>query len=187
MTDKKIINFDKLQEKWSEQEFDKFEEFLNLQTELIMTGQISVAEFMKSMKKYQEDNNITNDGIAKLQKKMIEKLGLGIELEEIDKAVEDLGKKVNGEDGLSFELRQKAFFEYYSDRIEKKELNSLKIKNKKNDLTLIIMGKEILIYSEKRVDFSDDELNEIIAGYKESIQGCLKIITCEATKIYEYH
>lgn len=188
MTDKKIINFDKLKEKWDDKEIDKFEEFMNLQTERIITGQISIAELIKSMKKYQVEHNITNDGIMKLQKKMIDNLGLNIEVEDVDREVEEIRRYLNEEDeDLTLELRNKAFFAYYSDRIENKDIACMELKNEKNNLTLMIMGKEIIIYSEKRVDFSDDELNGIVALYKESIEGGLKIITCEATKIYEYH
>lgn len=187
MADEKIINFDKLQEKWDEQEIEKFEGFLNSKMDLVFRGQLTMAEFSKSMRDYQRENNISNDKLIELQKKILSKMGVDLDLNEIDKEIERLEETMKSEDGKSINIRKMAFFDYYSDRIENKEIAQIKLENSKNNLSMIFDSNQIIVFSEKQVDFSDDELNEIIAGYKESVEGSLKITTCEATKIYEYH
>lgn len=187
MADEKIINFDKLQEKWDEQEVDKFEAFLNSQMDGVFSGRLTMAEFSKSMRQYQQENNISNEKLIELQKKILSKMGVDLDLNELDKEIANLEEVMKDEDGKTINIRKMAFFDYFSDKIETKEIPQMKMENGKNNLSLQFDGNQITIISEKQVDFSDDELNEIIAGYKESVEGSLKIITCEATKIYEYH
>lgn len=187
MADDKIINFDKLQEKWDEQEVDKFESFLNSKMEAVFSGQISMSEFSKSMKEYQDKNNISNEKLIDLQKKLLNKMGVDLDINNIDKEISKLEESIKKEGKGDVNIRRMAFFDYYSDQIENKEIPKMELKNSKNDMMLLFIGNKIIIITENKVDFSDDEFNQIVAGYKSTVEGSLKIITCEATKVYEYH
>lgn len=198
MSDKKIIKFGKLQEKWDEQEVDKFEEFLNMMMEDVVTGSISISEFTAKMSKYQIDNNISNEKLMELQKKLLQKMGIDIDINDFNKQMEILeGLENNSENSDSKEkdknrfdtkkIKEIAFFDFYKDKIENKKIPEFHLKTEKNDLIMFMEEDKITIITEGKIDFADDELNGVITDYRECIHGSLKIIACEATKIYEYH
>ncbi|MEG0250489.1 MAG: DUF3867 family protein [Peptostreptococcus sp.] len=198
MSDEKIIKFGKLQEKWNEQEVDKFEDFLNMMMEDVVTGNISISEFTAKMSKYQLDNNISNEKLMELQKKLLEKMGIDIDINDFNKQMEILegleksgsNSDSDGENKNSFDtkkIKEIAFFDFYKDKITNKKIPEFHLKTEKNDLIMFMEEDKITIVTENKIDFADDELNAVITDYRECIHGSLKIVACEASKIYEYH
>lgn len=187
MADEKIIKFGKLQEKWEEQELDKLEAFMNSMVNDFISGKLSMAELSINIEKYRRENNISEEKMMKLQSKLVQNLGMSMGIQNVDEEIEAIKEKIE-KDMPEFKGAKNIIFkDYYKDKIHEKTISQMNVKNEKNDLKLIIEENLITIITEKKVDFSDDELNEIIANYKQCTNDTLKIISCEATKIYEYH
>lgn len=187
MADEKIIKFGKLQEKWEEQDLEKFESFMNGLVEKFVSGSITMQELSVKIDQYRRENNISDEKMMKLQKSLVKKMGMDFGIDNIEEKMDEIEEKIKSDAPELKGAKKFIFKDYYKDRIEEKMLMQIEIKNKKNDLKMIFNGNNITIITEKKVDFSDNELNEIVANYKECVEGTLKIVSCEATKIYEYH
>ena len=187
MADEKIIKFGKLQEKWEEQELDKLETFMNCLVNEFIAGNMSMGELSVKIEKYRRENNISEEKMNKLQSKLVQKLGASMGIEDVEKEMKNIKEKVEEELPEVKSAGSFIFKDFYRNILTEKRISEISLKNEKNDIKLLIDGNTITIVTEKKVDFSDDKLNEIIASYRECVEGTLKIISCEATKIYEYH
>ncbi len=186
MTDKKVINFDKLQEKLTEHGIEKYGKYLDSQIEQVLTGQVSMLELAKNMREYQEENNITEEMIIEFQKKSIEKSGLNIDIDEIDRELEKFTKMYRKDKEMLERMKQKTFFKEHKDDVRFERVAIMEVETEKNKLTIVMEGKKLIMYSKNKIDFSDEKLNEIIKGYRKCFDSDLEIITCEAANTYEY-
>ncbi len=187
MTDKKIINFEKMQEKWNQQELEKYGKYLDTQIEKAFLGKISMIELAQNMKKYQDEHHITEDMVVQFQKNIIKKSGLDIDLEEVEKQVEEFSEMYRKDTEYLKKVKQRSFFKKHDKKMEYARVARMNLVTEKNNLSMIIDGKQVIIYSKGRVDFSDKELNEILKEYRTCFNSDLEIVTCESVNTYEYH
>jgi len=77
--------------------------------------------------------------------------------------------------------------EKYKDRIKSYAGFNYEIKNDRNDLTIFLNDNIVLISSRKKVDLSDNELNEFLVSYKKlSKDEKLMVRISENVIEYEY-
>lgn len=77
------------------------------------------------------------------------------------------------------------FFRKYKDMYTIKSM-VFEIKNEKNNLKVQFDSGLVTIVSEKKVDFSDSNLNELIQDYRMAYGEKIRVMVCEASNIYDY-
>lgn len=77
------------------------------------------------------------------------------------------------------------FFRKYSDMYTKKVM-VYELKNDKNDLQVLFSTGRVTIISEKKIDFSDADLNTLILDYRMSYGKSVRVVVCEASNTYDY-
>ena len=72
-------------------------------------------------------------------------------------------------------------------KIGSKVVTTYKIKNDLNDLEIFLNEKELIIKSDKKVNFKDLELNDFICSYKKTLDDDkIKVRVCDSETTYEY-
>ena len=73
--DNRIIDFNEIKNKAKDKDVDKLEDYMYSLYYEMAEGKITMADFTKSMYKYMEDNNISQDKFINIQKKLMERYG----------------------------------------------------------------------------------------------------------------
>ncbi len=66
------------------------------------------------------------------------------------------------------------------------DLVDIKIKNSINDINIVLEKENVVIYSHKKIDLKDYELNDFILSYKKMLNTQLKVTLCENCIKYTY-
>lgn len=182
----KIIDFNELKNKAKDKDIDKFEDYIYSMYYNLAEGKMNMADFSKNIMSYMQDNDISQDKLLNIQKKILERYGF--DSSSIDGQFKIPGFNMNSS-GLNYETMKKtiSFQEKYKSRISTKAMSEYFIKNEKNDLKVLLEKVDVILISEKNIDLNDNELNEFLCSYKKVIEdNKIQIVLCENTKSYEY-
>lgn len=182
----RVIDFNELKNKAKDKDVDKLEDYMYSLYYDMAEGKITMADFTKSMYKYMEDNNISQDKFLNIQKKLMERYGF--DSSALDNQLKNIGMSIDGiENDYESVRKTLSFQEKYKDNIKTGAVSFYKIKNDKNDLELMMKENEVLIESTGKVDLNDNELSEFLCSYKKvNNDKPLSIKVCEDIKTYEY-
>jgi hypothetical protein len=182
----KIIDFNELKNKAKEKDIDKFEEYIYSMYYNLTDGKMNMSDFSVKIMAYMEENNISQDKLLNIQKKILERYG--VDPSTIDEQFKIPGFNMNNS-GLNYETMKKTmgFQDKYKSRIANRTISEYFIKNEKNELKVLLENEEVFLISEKNIDLNDNELNEFLCSYKKVIEDKpIQITICENTKNYEY-
>ena|SRR3712207_5538107 len=198
MSDEKIISFEDIKNRVNDDDLNLFEDFMTEELlKLNFDGDMDMLDFAKKISKYQEDNDIPPKKFMEIQTKLMERYGFDIKdaypgmLKDIKEnsgkiRANDLSYFFKDVDPMDFAAVSLSLSEEYKDKVEEKKIISLCIKNDKNDLRIIFDNTIVSLISEKKIDFSDGEVNHAISHYKEVLGNSLRIQVCEASNAYDY-
>ncbi|GAA0078367.1 DUF3867 domain-containing protein [Clostridium sp. CTA-5] len=182
--DDKIIDFNELKNKANEKDVDKFEEYIYSMYYDLAAGKLTMGDFSKNIMSYMEENNISQDKILNIQKKFLERYGVDSSILEEQLNMSGINFKSNDYESMR---KTMSFQEKYKSRLQVKTVSEYYIKNDKNDLTILIENESMRLISYKKIDLTDNELNEFICSYKKVIKDKkLDVVLSENVKSYEY-
>ena len=184
--DNRIIDFNEIKNKAKDKDVDKLEDYMYSLYYEMAEGKITMADFTKSMYKYMEDNNISQDKFINIQKKLMERYGF--DSSALDEQLKNIGVSMdNIEKDYESVRKTLSFQEKYKDNISAKAVSFYKIKNDKNDIEFMMNEDEVTIESTGKVDLNDNELSEFLCSYKKlNDNKPLKIKVYEDVKKYQY-
>ncbi len=180
----RIINFNDIKNKAKEKDVDKFEDYIYSLYYDMAEGRINMADFSKKIMAYIEENNISQDKLMNIQKKFLERYGFDSSIieEQFKMAGIDINKFNSDSSRIAISFQEK-----YKDRIKIKSVSEYFIKNDKNDLKILLENEEVTLISQKKIDLTDNELNEFLCSYKKVIENKnINIVICENSRNYTY-
>ena len=196
MSDERIIDFNELKNKVKDTDVDKFEQYIYNLYFSVMDGSMNMAEFSRKIMEYMNDNNISQEKFMNIQKKFMERYGM--DTEEVEKQLKSFGidpsamaygnVDINNMSAESIEnIRKSAgFYEKYGSKIQPKSCINTFVKNETNDIQIIIDQDKVMLYSNKKINLMDAELNELLLAYKNMFNKKIKIVMCESSTEYDY-
>jgi len=196
MSDDRIIDFNELKNKVKDSDVDKFEQYIYSLYNSVMTGSMSMVEFSKKIMEYMNKNNISQEKFINIQKKFMERYGM--DSEEVERQLKNFGidpsaagfgnidlSNITNENMESLK-KSAGFYEKYGAKIQPKSCITSYIKNDNNDIEVIIDQEKIMLYSNKKVNLMDAELNEFLLAYKNILNKKIRVILCEGYSEYDY-
>ncbi|MGL5693636.1 MAG: DUF3867 domain-containing protein [Peptostreptococcaceae bacterium] len=196
MSDDRIIDFNELKNKVKDTDVDKFEQYIYNLYFSVMDGSMSMAEFSKKIFEYMNDNNISQEKFMNIQKRFMERYGM--DSEEVEKQLKSFGidpSTINmgsfdpnsmNEDQLNNIRKTAGFYERYGTKIQPKSCINATIKNDSNDITVVIDQEKVMLYSSKKINLLDAELNEFLLSYKNMFNKKVRVVLCENCTEYDY-
>lgn len=190
-----VIDFNEIKNRATDKDLDKFEQYVFGLYYSMAEGKLKITEMMTKIKEYMDKNNISQEKFKNIQTKLLERISgqYGIDLESIEEQMKNLGVDFNKfsfmDNNLEYENLRKtmSFNEKYKDKLKLKHINTYIIKNNDNNLNIVLDENKVLIISDKKISFSDNELNEFLCSYKKLLNGKnLNITLCEKSSSYEY-
>ncbi|SHH60678.1 DUF3867 family protein [Clostridium grantii] len=190
-----VIDFNDIKNKVKDKDVEKFEEYIYALYYQMAEGKLNIYEMNDKVNEYVKNNNISQEKFLNIQKKFLDKISkeYGIDMKSVEEQMKSMGIDTNtfgfsgGEidyDKVANELR---FEEKYKGKLEKKLLNNMVIKNSKNDLKIILDNENVILFSEKKIELVDGELNDFLCSYKKKFNDeAIKITLCENIKTYEF-
>ena len=196
MSDDRIIDFNELKNKVKDTDVDKFEQYIYNLYFSVMDGSMSMSEFSRKIFDYMNDNNISQENFMNIQKKFMERYGM--DSQEVEKQLKNFGidpSTINmgnldpsnmNEDQLNNIRKAAGFYERYGAKIQPKSCISATIKNDVNDITVMIDQDKVMLYSNKKINLVDAELNEFLLSYKNMFNNKIRVVLCENCTEYDY-
>ncbi|MDU4935851.1 MAG: DUF3867 domain-containing protein [Peptostreptococcaceae bacterium] len=196
MSDDRIIDFNELKNKVKDTDVDKFEQYIYNLYFSVMDGSMSMSEFSRKIFDYMNDNNISQEKFMNIQKKFMERYGM--DSQEVEKQLKNFGidpSTINmgnldpsnmNEDQLNNIRKAAGFYERYGAKIQPKSCISATIKNDVNDITVMIDQDKVMLYSNKKINLVDAELNEFLLSYKNMFNNKIRVVLCENCTEYDY-
>lgn len=196
MSDDRIIDFKELKNKVKDSDVDKFEQYIYNLYFSVMDGSMTMAEFSRKIYDYMKDNNISQEKFMNIQKKFMERYGM--DTEEVEKQLKNFGIDpstvgfgnidINNLSNENIEAIQKSagFYEKYGSKIQPKSCITTSIKNDINDINIIIDQEKVMLYSDKKINLMDAELNEFLLAYKNMFNKKIRVVLCENSTDYDY-
>lgn len=196
MSDDRIIDFNELKNKVKDTDVDKFEQYIYNLYFSVMDGSMSMSEFSRKIFDYMNDNNISQEKFMNIQKKFMERYG--IDSQEVEKQLKNFGidpSTINmgnldpsnmNEDQLNNIRKAAGFYERYGAKIQPKSCISATIKNDVNDINVMIDQDKVMLYSNKKINLVDAELNEFLLSYKNMFNNKIRVVLCENCTEYDY-
>lgn len=189
--DDRVVDFNELKNKVRDKDIDKFESYIYDLYYSVATGGMSMADFTKKVTEYMNNNNISQEKFFNIQKEMLKRYGF--DLGDIEQQMKGFGMNMGIPNMMpseeSYEIFRKniGFQEKYKNQLNIKNINVCKIKNDLNDLEIFLNEKELIIKSNKKVNFKDLELNDFICSYKKTLDDDkIKVRVCDSETTYEY-
>ena len=195
MSDDRIIDFNELKNKVKDTDVDKFEQYIYNLYFSVMDGSMSMSEFSRKIFDYMNDNNISQEKFMNIQKKFMERYGM--DSQEVEKQLKNFGidpSTINmgnldpsnmNEDQLNNIRKAAGFYERYGAKIQPKSCISATIKNDVNDITVMIDQDKVMLYSNKKINLVDAELNEFLLSYKNMFNNKIRVVLCENCTEYD--
>ncbi len=196
MSDDRIIDFNDLKNKVKDSDVDKFEQYIYNLYFSVMDGSMTMAEFSRKIYDYMRENNISQEKFINIQKKFMERYGM--DSQEIEKQLKSFGidPSVTGFTDIDLNnltnenienIRKSAgFYEKYGSKIQPKSCISSYIKNDINDIEIVIDQEKVMLYSNKKINLMDAELNEFLLAYKNMFNNKIRVVLCENYSEYDY-
>lgn len=186
-----IIDFNELKNKVKEKDVDKFEEYIYGLYYSMASGEITMAEVSKKIKEYMDNNNISEEKLFNIQKRLMDRYG--VDMDTLNAQMKNFGIDMNqlgiskGSQNYEDIRKNLSFYEKYKNKISVKPFTSYSVTNNINDLEVFIEEDSVILKSDKKIDLKDPELNEFLVSYKKVIKDKpLKISICENSSKYEY-
>ena len=196
MSDDRIIDFNDLKNKVKDSDVDKFEQYIYNLYFSVMDGSMSMAEFSRKIFDYMKENNISQEKFINIQKKFMERYGMSSEDVEkqlksfgIDPGVAGFGNmdlNKMSDENLENLKKSVGFYERYGSKTQAKSYITTYIKNDTNDIEIIIDQDKVMLYSNKKINLMDAELNEFLLSYKNMFNKKIRVVICENYSDYEY-
>ena len=192
----RVIDFNELKNKVKDTDVDKFEQYIYNLYFSVMDGSMSMSEFSRKIFDYMNDNNISQEKFMNIQKKFMERYGM--DSQEVEKQLKNFGidpSTINmgnldpsnmNEDQLNNIRKAAGFYERYGAKIQPKSCISATIKNDVNDITVMIDQDKVMLYSNKKINLVDAELNEFLLSYKNMFNNKIRVVLCENCTEYDY-
>lgn len=186
----RIIDFNEKKNMAKDKDVDRFEEYIYKMYYGFSQGNISLTEFSKEISKYMQENNISQEKLVNIQKKLMERYGFNPN--DLAGQMKDMGidPQMNffGDENEYEKMRKNlSFQEKYKGGITVHNISKYKIKNEINDIDIILEGENVLIKSYGKIDLSDNELNEFLCSYKKTVENKTLIINlCNDCSEYNY-
>ncbi len=196
MSDDRIIDFNELKNKVKDTDVDKFEQYIYNLYFSVMDGRMSMAEFSRKIFDYMNDNNISQEKFMNIQKKFMERYGM--DPDEVEKQLKNFGidpltlnmgsidPSNMSEEQLNNIKKTAGFYERYGMKIQPKSCISTSIKNDNNDIDIVIDQEKVILYSNKKINLMDAELNEFLLSYKNMFNNKIRVVLCESCTEYDY-
>ncbi|MBQ8998273.1 MAG: DUF3867 domain-containing protein [Clostridium sp.] len=196
MSDDRIIDFNDLKNKVKDSDVDKFEQYIYNLYFSVMDGSMTMAEFSRKIYDYMRENNISQEKFINIQKKFMERYGM--DSQEIENQLKSFGidPSVTGFSDIDLNnlsnenienIRKSAgFYEKYGSKIQPKSCISSSIKNDTNDIEVMIDQEKVMLYSNKKINLMDAELNEFLLAYKNMFNKKIRVVLCENYSEYDY-
>ena len=196
MSDDRIIDFNDLKNKVKDSDVDKFEQYIYNLYFSVMDGSMTIAEFSRKIYDYMIENNISQEKFINIQKKFMERYGM--DSQEIENQLKSFGidPSVTGFSDIDLNslsnenienIRKSAgFYEKYGSKIQPKSCISSSIKNDTNDIQVMIDQEKVMLYSNKKINLMDAELNEFLLAYKNMFNKKIRVVLCENYTGYDY-
>jgi len=196
MSDDRIIDFNDLKNKVKDSDVDKFEQYIYNLYFSVMDGSMTMAEFSRKIYDYMRENNISQEKFINIQKKFMERYGM--DSQEIENQLKSFGidPSVTGFSDIDLNnlsnenienIRKSAgFYEKYGSKIQPKSCISSSIKNDTNDIEIMIDQEKVMLYSNKKINLMDAELNEFLLAYKNMFNKKIRVVLCENYSEYDY-
>ena len=196
MSDDRIIDFNELKNKVKDTDVDKFEQYIYNLYFSVMDGSMTMAEFSRKIYDYMRENNISQEKFINIQKKFMERYGM--DSQEIENQLKSFGIDpsftgfsdidLNNLSNENIEnIRKSAgFYEKYGSKIQPKSCISSSIKNDTNDIEIMIDQEKVMLYSNKKINLMDAELNEFLLAYKNMFNKKIRVVLCENYSEYDY-
>ena len=196
MSDDRIIDFNDLKNKVKDSDVDKFEQYIYNLYFSVMDGSMTMAEFSRKIYDYMRENNISQEKFINIQKKFMERYGM--DSQEIENQLKSFGidLSVTGFSDIDLNnlsnenienIRKSAgFYEKYGSKIQPKSCISSSIKNDTNDIEIMIDQEKVMLYSNKKINLMDAELNEFLLAYKNMFNKKIRVVLCENYSEYDY-
>lgn len=196
MSDDRIIDFNDLKNKVKDSDVDKFEQYIYNLYFSVMDGSMTMAEFSRKIYDYMRENNISQEKFINIQKKFMERYGM--DSQEIENQLKSFGidPSITGFSDIDLNslsnenienIRKSAgFYEKYGSKIQPKSCISSSIKNDTNDIEVMIDQEKVMLYSNKKINLMDAELNEFLLAYKNMFNKKIRVVLCENYSEYDY-
>ena len=196
MSDDRIIDFNDLKNKVKDSDVDKFEQYIYNLYFSVMDGSMTMAEFSRKIYDYMRENNISQEKFINIQKKFMERYGM--DSQEIENQLKSFGidPSITGFSDIDLNslsnenienIRKSAgFYEKYGSKIQPKSCISSSIKNDTNDIEVMIDQEKVMLYSNKKINLMDAELNEFLLAYKNIFNKKIRVVLCENYSEYDY-
>ena len=196
MSDDRIIDFNDLKNKVKDSDVDKFEQYIYNLYFSVMDGSMTMAEFSRKIYDYMRENNISQEKFINIQKKFMERYGM--DSQEIENQLKSFGidPSITGFSDIDLNslsnenienIRKSAgFYEKYGSKIQPKSCISSSIKNDINDIEIMIDQEKVMLYSNKKINLMDAELNEFLLAYKNMFNKKIRVVLCENYSEYDY-
>lgn len=188
--DDRVVDFNELKNKVRDKDVDKFESYIYDLYYSVATGGMTMGDFTKRVTEYMNDNNISQEKFFNIQKEMLKRYGFDLgNIEEQMKGFNmGMGMPNNvAQDNYEQFRKNASFQEKYKCQISLKNLSVCTIKNDLNNLEIFLNEKELIIKSDKKVNFNDLELNDFICSYKKTLDNDkIKVRVCDSETTYEY-
>ena len=196
MSDDRIIDFNDLKNKVKESDVDKFEQYIYNLYFSVMDGSMTMAEFSRKIIDYMKDNNISEEKFINIQKRFMQRYGM--DSEEIETQLKSFGidlsitgmNKIDlnniSSENLESIKKSAGFYEKYGSKIVPKSCITTYIKNDENDIEVIIDQEKVILFSSKKINLMDSQLNEFLLAYKNMFNKKIKVVLCENYTEYDY-
>ena len=196
MSDDRIIDFNDLKNKVKDSDVDKFEQYIYNLYFSVMDGSLTMAEFSRKIFDYMQENNISQEKFMNIQKKFMERYGM--DSQEVEKQLKNFGIDPSKAGFGNFDFsnmtneniesiqKSAGFYEKYGQKIQPKSCITTFVKNDTNDIEIVIDQEKVMLYSNKKINLMDAELNEFLLGYKNMFNKKIRVVLCENYSEYDY-
>ena len=173
-----VINLNEFKNKVRDKDIDELESYVYSLYFQVAEGKMTLADVNREIRKYMEDNSISETKFMEIQKKLVERYGYN---------ADDLEKQLlDGGQGLFLQKNQ-PLLEKYGNTIKEMKGFRKDIKNDRNVLTLFCSGTKVIILSEKKIELEDNELQEFLVSYKRQAgNDILEIELAENASHFQY-
>lgn len=175
-----VIDFNELKNKVRDKDIDEFEAYIFKLVGDMGGGITNPMTFNKAILEYMKENQLSNEKFMEIQKKLMERYGM---------SMEDLNSQFHLDNNEDYKKYRKSlgFTDKYKSKLKEYTGYRYPISNERNQLQLYLSGRDVLITSTKKVDLSDNELNEFLVSYKKlQDEAKLNITISESGTTYEY-
>ncbi|SHJ72521.1 Protein of unknown function [Clostridium cavendishii DSM 21758] len=186
--DDKIVDFNELKNKARDKDIEKFESYIYDCYYAFAEGRLTMADLNKNIRKYMDDNNISEEKFFNIQKEMMKRYGLDVD--SLEEQMKGFGINMGGLNvQKDYESIRKnlSFKEKYKGKIIERNISQYNIKNEFNEVEVLLEDNKVILKSEGHIDLKDVELNEFLCSYKKIVNDeKLNISICENTNSYDY-